>query len=74
MGGHFGTSEAPWEVILAPRDHPGGPWEQQARHEVANDRIFVDFGVISGRIYVGFSGPKILNFLFMFTLVSMSCV
>ena len=26
-------------AILAP-DDPGGPWEQQDRYEVANDRIF----------------------------------
>ena len=58
LGGHFGTSGAPWEVILIPRDHPGGPWEQQDGHEVANDRILVDFGVISGFLYVGFSDPK----------------
>ena len=50
LGGHFGTSGAPWEAILAPRDHPEGPWEQQHGHEVANDRILVDFGVISGPI------------------------
>ena len=54
MGGHFGISGAPWEAILALRDHPGGPWEQQDGHEVVNNKIFVDFGVISGRVYVSF--------------------
>ena len=24
-GSNFGVSEAPWEAILAPRDHPGEP-------------------------------------------------
>ena len=54
LGSHFGVSEAPWEAILAPRDHPGGPWEQQDGHEVANDRIFVDLGMISGLVSVIF--------------------
>ena len=26
-GSNFGTSGAPWGAILAPRHHPGGPWE-----------------------------------------------
>ena len=30
------------------------PWEQSDGHEVANDRIFVDLGVISGFVYVIF--------------------
>ena len=54
MGGHFDVSVAPGEAILAPRDHPGGPWGQQDGHEVANDRIVADFGVISGPGYVSF--------------------
>ena len=29
LGSNFGTSGAPWEAILAPRDHPGGPWESR---------------------------------------------
>ena len=70
-GSHFGISGAPWEAILAPRDHPGGPWEQQDGHEVANNRIFVDFGVISGPVYVGFSGPKCFKNRFIFRFVSM---
>ena len=60
-GDHFGISGAPWEAILALRDHPGGPWEQQDGHEVANNRILVDLGVISGPVYVGFSDPKCLK-------------
>ena len=51
-------SGALWEAILASRDHPGGPWEQQDGHEVANNRIFVDFGVISGPVYVSFGSSK----------------
>ena len=41
-------------AILAPRDHPGGPWEQQDGREVANNRIFVDFGVIWEPVFVRF--------------------
>ena len=52
LGGHFSTSETPWDVILTVRDHPGGPWEQQDGHEVANNRMLVDLGVISGLVYV----------------------
>ena len=51
---HFGVSEAPWDAILALRDHPGRPWEQQVRYEVENNGICVDLGVISGRVYVSF--------------------
>ena len=58
LGDHFSTSGATWGVILAPRDHPGGPWEQQDGHEVANNRICVDFGVISGLVYVSSWGSK----------------
>ena len=72
MGSHFDVSESPWDAILAPRDHPGGPWEQQDGHEVARHRIFVDFGVISGPVYVGFSGLKCFKNRFLFRLVSMA--
>ena len=65
---HFGISGAPWEAILAPRDHPGGPWEQQDGHEVARHRIFVDFGVISGRAYASFLIQKCVANLFIFRL------
>ena len=54
MGTHFGISGAHWDAIFAPRDHPGGPWEQQDGHEVARHMIFIDFGVISGLVYVSF--------------------
>ena len=54
MGTNFGTSGVPWEAILAPRDHPGGLWEQQDGLEVVNNRIFVDFGV--GPVNVSFWG------------------
>ena len=54
MGSHFGVSGAPWEAILVPWDHPGGPWEQQDGLDFANDRIFVDFGVISGPVPISF--------------------
>ena len=40
--GHFSTSGALRGAILAPRDHPGGPWEQHDKHERKN-RIFIDF-------------------------------
>ena len=72
MGGRFGVSEAPWDAIPALRDHPGGPWGQQDGHEVANDRIFVDLGEISGPVYISFWGSKCVKHLFMFRLVSRS--
>ena len=55
---------------MAPRDHPGGPWEQQHGHEVANDRIVIDFGMISGLVYVSFWNSKCFKNRFMFELVS----
>ena len=45
-------------AILVPRDHPGGPWEQQDGHKVARHRIFVDLGVISGFVSVSFWASK----------------
>ena len=36
---HFGTSGTPWETILAPRDHPGGPWKHADGHEVVRNRF-----------------------------------
>ena len=72
MGGNFCVSDASWKAVLASRTHPGGPWEQQDGHEVANDRIFVDFGVISGSVYVSFSGSKCLKNSFIVRLVSRS--
>ena len=61
LGSHFGVSEAHWEAILAPRDHLGGPWEQQDGHEVENNRILVSFWV-----------SKCVKILFIFRLVSRS--
>ena len=58
----LGVSGAPWEVTLPPRDHPGGPWEQQDGREVANNRIFFDFGVILEPVYGSFGEPKCLFF------------
>ena len=46
------TSGAPWEAILASRDHPGGPWEQQDGLEVVEIRIFVDLGMNLVPVYV----------------------
>ena len=43
---------------MALRDHPGGPWEQQDGHEVANNMIFVDFGVISGLVFLPVFGVQ----------------
>ena len=64
MDGHFGVSGGPWEAILA--------WEQQDGHEVANNRMFVDFGVISGLAYISFWVSKFVNNRFIFRLVSRS--
>ena len=55
--------------ILAFRDHSGGPWEQEDGHEVANNRILVDFELISGLVYVSFGTSqcvKIVLFLNFF--------
>ena len=41
LGIHFGTSGPPWEAILAPRDRPGGPWEQQDGFEVVVRQDFI---------------------------------
>ena len=62
-GANFGTSGTHWEAIWAPRDYPGGPWEQQDGHEVACHRILVDFGLISGPVSVSFSNFKCVSFL-----------
>ena len=50
LGIHLGASGAPRGGILAPRDHPGGPWEQQDGFEVVDKRILVDFGIILGLV------------------------
>ena len=35
---------APWGTILTPREHLGGPWEQQDGHEGVRNKIFIDLG------------------------------
>ena len=70
LGAPWVVSEAPWEAILALRDHPGGPWEQQDGHEVANNRILVDLGVLYGLVYASFGGSKCVKKCFIFKLVS----
>ena len=63
---HLGGHLAPWEAILAPRDQPGGPWEQQDGQEVVNDRFFVDLGVISGPVLCQLLGFKMRRKSFSF--------
>ena len=41
-------------AILAPRNHPGGPLEQQVGLEVVDNRICLDLGVILGPAYISF--------------------
>ena len=50
-GNHFPTSGAPRRTILAPRDHPGGPWEQQAGLEVVVYRILLDWADFGTCVY-----------------------
>ena len=57
---------------MAPRDHPGRPWEQQDGRELANDRIVGDFGVISGLVYISFWDSKCVKKRFDFRLALMS--
>ena len=57
----FLHSGASWAAILAPRYHLGGPSEQQDGSKVANDKIFVDFGMIWRFVYVSFLGSKLLE-------------
>ena len=61
----------PWGAILAPWEHPGGPWEQQARHLGVRNRIFIDFGEISGPPFESFSDTAGENPCFF--LCSFSC-
>ena len=65
VGDHFGTSEAPWGTILAPRDHPGRPREQQDGHEGARNRIFIDLGSIFGTLLRELFGHLCLKFQFI---------
>ena len=52
LGNHFSTSGTPWGGMLAPRDRPGGPWEQQDGLEMVGYRILFDFGMILGPVYI----------------------
>ena len=63
-GGTVGTSGAPWGATLTLWDHPGGPWEQQDGFEVANNRIFVDFGMILKLFMAGFGNQNAYKFVF----------
>ena len=62
LGDHFSTSGAPWGAILVPRGHRGGPWEQQDGLEMVVYRIFFDFGVILGPVYISFLSSKTSKF------------
>ena len=64
MGNHFGTSGAPWGTILASRPNPGWPWEQQDGDEVVRNRIFIDFEVILGPLYISFLVSRSSKFHF----------
>ena len=45
-------------AILAPRGHPGGPWEQQDAFEMVAYRILFDLGMILRLVYISFSGAR----------------
>ena len=62
---HFHTSGAPWRTILAPKDLPGGPWEQQDGLEMVVYRILFDFGVIWGPVYMSFLSSRSFKFCFL---------
>jgi hypothetical protein len=51
--------------LLASRDHPGGPWEQQDGVEVVNNnnKILFDLGMILGVVYVSFGVSFVYRFL-----------
>ena len=72
MDDNFGVSGGPGDAILAPRDHPERPWEQQDGHEVGRHRILVDIGVISGPVYVSCYGSKCIKCLYIFGLLARS--
>ena len=61
-GNNLASREDPGGAILAPRDYPGGPWTQQDGHEVVRNRIFIDFGVIMGPVYISFLISRSLTF------------
>ena len=48
------TSEAPRGSILAARDNLGEPWELQDGHEVVQNRIFIDLGILLGPMHISF--------------------
>ena len=48
-------------IILAPGDDPGGPWKQQDGHEVVQNRLFIDFGVMLGSCFEIFSEAWLTN-------------
>ena len=73
LGIHFGTAGAPWGVILAPRDHPGGPWEQQDGLEVVQNRISIDFAVILGPYFESLFGTEARNSHFVPQLFPGQC-
>ena len=61
-----------WDIILAPRahpggailalrDHPGGPWEQQDGFEVVVYTILHDLGMILEPVYISLWGSKSQN-------------
>ena len=47
---------------MAPREHLGGPWEQQDEHEVVLNRIFIDLGVILGPYFKTFLETEAWSF------------
>ena len=66
LGDHFGISGAPWGAILTPRDHAGGPWEQQDGLEMVVHKILFDLGVIFKPVYIRFSRSRSLTNRFCF--------
>ena len=50
---------------MAPRGHPGGPWEQLDGLEVVDNRILLDFEVILGLVYGSFWGSTIKQKFFV---------
>ena len=66
VGNHFSTSGAPSVAIWAPRGHPGRPWGQQDGRKMVVYRIFSDFGVILGPVYIRFLISRSLEFRFVF--------
>ena len=52
---------------MAPRDHAGGPWEQQDGLEMVVYKILFDFGVILGPVYISFLSSRTPKFRFFFS-------